>query len=43
MKKLLLSLGTEKAYNRALKGGLIISILISVSMCAMLLPGIFNR
>jgi hypothetical protein len=43
MRKLLLSPGSAKNHERIVKGGLVASILISIGMCAMLLPAIFNR
>jgi len=42
MKQFLLSVGSDKNYDRILKGG-ITSILISVTMFTAFLPGIFNR
>ncbi|SMG24030.1 hypothetical protein [Paraburkholderia susongensis] len=43
MKQFLLSLGSDKNHDRILKGVLVVSILLSITMLAAFLPGIFNR
>ncbi|WP_275691476.1 MULTISPECIES: hypothetical protein [Burkholderiaceae] len=43
MKQFILSLGSDKNHERIVKGGLIVSILISIVMFVAFLPGTFSR